>query len=122
MHTTAVSTTISQAAALPTQVLMPSMVWRKRSTVMLPPQRSWGGGAVLRRRRGHAPSLSYDPFARCAGTSPRMTWGGKDCASAITLQLHRLGVGAPVVVERHLAAHHRVLLPLGGALGEGQLR
>jgi hypothetical protein len=25
---------ISQAAALPIQVLMPSMVWRKRSTVM----------------------------------------------------------------------------------------
>jgi hypothetical protein len=34
MQTTAISAMISQAAALPTQVLKPSIVWRKRSTVM----------------------------------------------------------------------------------------
>ena len=38
----------------------------------LPPQRSWGGVAVIRRRRGHEPHRgAHDPSARCAGTSPR---------------------------------------------------
>src|SRR5260370_33742755 len=38
----------------------------------LPPQRSWGGGAVIRRRRGHGVKLSMTPPAfghlpSCAG-------------------------------------------------------
>src|SRR5216684_8049908 len=118
---------MSHAAALPTHVLMPSIACRKRSTVMgwlysLPPPAKLGrwpqaGGVMNQARRA-----AHDPSARCAGTSPRKAWGGQDCSSAFTLQLHRLGVSAPVVVERHLAAHHRVLFPLRGALGEGELR
>src|SRR3982074_1229988 len=45
---------------------------------ILPPQRSWGGGAVLWRRRGHGPEHPFAPMtphARFAGTSPRFAQG-----------------------------------------------
>src|SRR5205807_9895548 len=91
------------------------------TTLFSPPSEA-GEVAAGRRGMNQARRAAHDPSARCADTSPRKAWGGQDCSSAFTLQLHRLGGGAPVVVERHLATHHRVLLPLAGALGEGELR
>src|ERR1044072_1039126 len=99
-QTSSISPTISQAHALPIQVLMPSMVWRNFSTVMncAVPAPSY---------QSNAPSgiLRMVLALRCSGRSDRLRT-----------------VPAPVVIERHLPADDRVLLPLGLALGEGERR
>src|SRR5882724_11870979 len=48
-----------------------------RLQLSFPPQRSWGGVGVLRRRRGHALlQTPHDPSVRFADTSPSFAWGG----------------------------------------------
>src|SRR5450755_535662 len=92
---------ISQDAALPTQVLMPSIVCRTRWTFIfiLPPY-----GQGLARTKHHS-------------VSPR---NGALHFSAPSDR--RLRVWAEIVVERHFARRDVVLLPLRRPLGEGELR
>ena len=56
--------------AVPDQRLVLSLADSEMSS-SFPPQRSWGGVGVLRRRRGHGlRQRCHDPSARYAGTSP----------------------------------------------------
>src|SRR5262245_47341025 len=90
---------ISQEAALPTQVLIPSIACRNFWTSIHPP-------------------FDVRPTRQGTIRSPP-----PDGASSIfTPSDRRLRVRPEVVLERHPAAHDGVLLPLGGALGEGDLR
>src|SRR5438874_8152533 len=105
MQTTLISTIISHAVALPTQVLMPSIVCRKLWTLM-GCDRSARGIDSTKHHPGRAPdgALLFRAFSSAAS------------------DLLGRAVGAPIMVIGHLAAHHRVLLPLRRPLGECELR
>src|SRR5882672_3771750 len=105
MQTTLIRTIISHAVALPTQVLMPSIVCRKLWTLM---------GAIVRREGSIVQST-----IRVARPNGALLF--RAFSSAASDLLGR-AVGAPIMVIRHLAAHHRVLLPLRRPLGERELR
>src|SRR6185369_11204975 len=106
MQTALIRTIISHAVALPTQVLMPSMVCRKLWTLM--------GGAIVRREGSIIQST-----IRVARPKGALLFRAYSSAAS---DLLGRAVGAPIMVIGHLAAHHRVLLPLRRALGEGELR
>src|SRR5215210_7636519 len=86
---------ISQAAALPTQVEMPSTVWRIFWTSM--------------RRRGRE-GEARRPFSKRGAAR----FGGAS-------DLLRGRVLAEIVIERHAAVDDGVLLPPGRPLREGEL-
>src|SRR2546429_445475 len=92
---------ISHAAALPTQVLTPSIACRKPWT-FIHYRRCVRGVSTAKHRPVSMPDGAVPVRA---GSSDRF-----------------LRVRAPVVVERHLAAHDGVLFPLRGPLGECELR
>src|SRR5205085_11338623 len=92
--------TISHAKALPTQVLISSMVCRMDCTVMR-------GSRFV----NEAGTTKHHPVARPDGASPVRLSSDR-----------RLGVRPEVVIERHLAVGDVVLLPAQRALGEVELR
>src|SRR5262245_32092210 len=101
MHTTPIRATISQAAVLPHQVLMPSIACRTR-TFIADFSLGWEG-----RRGGRQGTPSNE---RCL-------------AGLANVALERgLGARTEIVIEHHLPVDHRVLLPAGRAPGEGDLR
>src|SRR6266516_3551980 len=89
---------ISQAAVLPTQVLIPSMACRTLWTLIHCRRRC---EEKLNTTKHHPVRMVLCQFS----------------ASSDGL----LGVRSPVVVEHHLSAHNGVLLPLGGPLGKCEL-
>src|SRR5439155_7429972 len=103
MQTRAISPTISQAAALPTHVLMPSIVCRKVWTFM----------RCGRSARGYFDNTKHHPVAQPNGALP---------ASIVWSDLLGRPVRSEVPVEHHLSAHDRVQLPAGRPLGELDLR
>src|SRR6478752_871859 len=100
---------MSQAAALPANVLIPSMDCRKRSAVISwrPVYRTCGQVKIGDIRQQQ--SIIREKVPDDAGYVRLM-------ASGLLLR-----VRAEVMVVGHAAIHDRVLLPLRGALGEGLL-
>src|SRR5262245_57428031 len=101
-QTTHISRTISQANALPTQVLIPSIVWRTPWTFIY-------DRSPAAERLGNDKAPSRRPTEWCFATSNEPS-------------NRLLCVRSEIVVERHLAVDHRVLLPLYGPFGESELR
>src|SRR3954453_4199500 len=94
---------ISHAAALPTQVVMPSIVWRKLWTLM--------GGSRPSTRRLEGPRDAI-----------RSVLPDGVPAAGNASELGRGGVRAEIVVNGHPAVGHGVLLPTRHPFGEGDLR
>ena len=97
-----ISAMISHAAALPTQVLMPSTVWRK-----------------LLDAHGRQPTVSSttgEPRGAIRSYC-RTAPGGRECFRASSRRRSGRNSG-----QRHPAVDHGVLLPTRHPLGEGDLR
>src|ERR1700754_3157674 len=92
---------ISHAAALPSQVLMPSTRWRKRWRLM---------------RCGPLPEGSG------LGGAPPGLSGRRPARSALASELARRRVRSEIMVEGHAPVDHGVLLPPRRPPGECDLR